>query len=549
MDLDNATETALGASCLQTLTPFRRSKHWPKRFGCRPLLKTGVRILLKAPSVIRGADKNVIPPRDSRFRDPTWQSNAIYRRVAHGYLELARQLMALVENDKVDWRTQERSRLLMGVITSALAPTNTLPGNPEALKLAIETRGRSLLDGAVHFVRDVVDNRGLPSQVDVTAFTVGKDLAATPGAVIYRTDMFELIQYTPTTDTVQDIPLLLLPPPVNKYYFWDLAPGRSLIEYAVSRGVTVFTIVWRDPKPGNGSWGVSNYMQSALQAAEVTKTVAQFRNVHVFGDCSGGMLTCLLLSHQASTNMDLFRTATLGVTVLDFGEPGGIGVTASDRSLRKMKKRADRAEIISADSIGDTFVWMRPDDLVWRYLVNDWLLGKNPPAFDVLFWNSDGQGLPSQLAYEMTQFSLANSLIRPGAATALGLPVDLSAVKTDTYIVAGLTDHISPWKACYAATQHLGGANEFVLTPTGHVQSIIYPPGNPKAAFFTGDSAKENNPERWRAGATKNTGSWWPHWVDWLIERSDAERPAPTRLGDDTYHPLSAAPGRYVLGE
>jgi polyhydroxyalkanoate synthase len=549
--LDEATAEAVGGELFSALDPMQLVGSMARTVRPAAVVKAAGNLLSKVPTVLRGEDRTFFPKRDSRFADATWLENGVYRRMAQAYLLWADEMMKLTDNPAVDWRTRERSRLLMGVLTSAAAPTNTLLGNPAALKLALQTGGQSLIDGMANFVADVAGNRGLPSQVDMSGFQVGRDIAATPGAVVMRTDMFELLQYAPTTETVQATPLLLLPPPVNKYYFWDLSPGRSMIEYAVGRGITVFTIVWRDPRPGDGSWGVDAYLRSALSAAAAVTSISESSDVHVFGDCSGGTVAALLLSNQAFLGENTFRTATLGVTVLDFGEPGGIGVTSSQQALRSITERAARAEIISADSIADTFVWMRPDDLVWRYLVNNWLMGQKPPAFDVLFWNNDGQGLPSRFASDLTRFSLENSLIRPGAATALDRPVDLSAVKADTYVIAGLTDHISPWRACYSAVQHLGGSNQFILTPTGHVQSIIYPPSNPKAAFYTGPPMPESNldADTWLARATKNAGSWWPHWVDWLIERSDGVRPAPPAPGNSTFPPLGAAPGQYVLGE
>ena len=548
LTLDEATEAALGGELLSNLDPLQALESLARTVSPAAALRAGVNVARRAPWIWAGAeDDDPLPPRDRRFQDPTWQGNPYFRRLAGTYLLMAEQLMAMVENDAVDWRTQERSRLLMTVITTALAPTNFLTSNPAALKTAFETGGGSLVKGARRLATDLVTNRGLPSQVNRGAFVVGRDLAATPGTVIARTEMFELVQYTPTTKTVRVVPLVLLPPPVNKYYFWDLAPKRSLIEFAVQSGLTVFTIVWRDPKPGNGTWGVDHYLRAALAAVDIARAVAQSETVHIFGDCSGGMMVCLLLSDRAVSAPDLFRSATLGVTVVDFGEPGGIGVTASDRSLRSARRRAANGDIISAESIGDTFVWMRPDDLVWRYVVDGWLMGHEPPAFDVLFWNNDGQGLPSQFALDMTAYSLANSLIEPGAATALGQPVDLSKVTTDTYVLAGLTDHISPWKGCFAAAQRLGGRNEFVLTPTGHVQSIIYPPGNPKASFYTGTDARLD-PDSWLAAATKHDGSWWPHWIDWLTTRSGGRRRAPAEAGNETYRPLMAAPGSYVHG-
>lgn len=547
-DPDDAADAALGGEFLSTLDPLLLIDSLNKTVTPEAVARAHSNLMIEIPALLAGFDGVAIPPKDFRFQDAAFQEDSLYRRWAKAYLAWEREMMSLVDNDEVDWRTRERSRLLMGAVTTAMAPTNFLAGNPAAIKQAMNTGGRSLIDGAANFLRDLQTNGGLPAQVDKSAFRVGVDVAATPGWVIHRTEMFELIHFTATAERVGKIPLLLLPPPVNKYYFWDLAPGRSLVEYAIARGVDVYTIVWRDPKPEHGSWGIDSYLAAALEAVEVAGTIARSGNVHIFGDCSGGMFLCMLLAHQEVTGRQTIRTGTMGVTVVDFGEPGGLGITASDQGLKNIRQRAEHGEIISAESIANTFVWMRPNDLIWRYLVDEWLMGKKPPAFDIMFWNADGQGLTAQLALEMTEMSLANSLIRPGGVRALGEPIDLAAIQVDTYHIAGRTDHISPWKACYAAVRILGGERTFVLTPTGHVQSIIYPSGKPNAAFFTNPDVVEDS-DAWVAAATKHDDSWWPHWVDWLLARSDGTRKAPTVPGKAGYQPIVPAPGRYVLGE
>lgn len=545
--LDEATDNALGGEILGAMDPLLLVESLTRTVGPGDLARAAGNIARRASGLL-WSQHPLEPPSDARFQDPAFANNAFYLRWALGYIAWEQEMMDLVETADVDWRTRERSRFLMGAVTTALAPTNTLPGNPEAIKAAFTTGGRSLLAGLANLGRDVVENGGLPSQVDTSAFEVGVDLASTPGWVIHRTEMFELIHYTASAERVGTIPLLLLPPPVNKYYFWDLAPGRSLIEHAVGRGIDVYTIVWRDPRSDNGDWGLTAYLTSTLEALEVVADVSGQEQAHVFGDCSGGMFLSMLLGYEAAAGKSRIRSGTLGVTVVDFGEPGGIGMTASDRGLERLRARALKKEVISATSISSTFVWMRPNDLVWRYLVDEWLLGKKPPAFDIMFWNADGQGMPAQLAYELTLMSLENSLIEPGKMSVLGTAIDLSQVSVPTYQIAGTTDHISPWKGCYAAAKALGGENTFVLTPTGHVQSIIYPMGKRRAAFHTRPDIIAD-PDEWLSGATRHEDSWWDHWVDWLLEHSDGTRPAPTLHGNSTYDLIVPAPGRYVRGE
>jgi polyhydroxyalkanoate synthase len=545
---DAAAQSALGGELIATLDPLVMFESLARTVAPMDLAKASLGLALKVPQILLGLHDSSIPLKDKRFQDDTFVGNPVYRRAAASYTLWEQEMMALVERNDVDWRTRERAKMVMAAITTALAPTNSLPGNPEAIKLAFQTGGASLRAGFLNFVTDLMMNRGYPAQVDRSAFVVGYNLAVTPGWVIHSNPMFELIQYTPTTATVSGTPLLLLPPPVNKYYFWDLAPGRSLIEYAVGRGIAVYTIVWRDPREDDGHWGVDAYLEAAREAIDVVLSVSGAASAHLFGDCSGGMLLAMLLAAGAAEEDTRIRTGTHGVTVVDFGEPGGIGVAASDRGLERVRQRAERAEVISAADIASTFVWMRPNDLVWRYLVDQWLLGQKPPAFDIMYWNADGQGMPAQFAYDMTRMSLDNSLLEPGAMTVLGAPIDLRSVDVPTYHIAGMSDHISPWKGCYAGAAAMGGDATFVLTPTGHVQSIIYPMGKTRAAFWSGP-VLDGDPDAWRARATHTEDSWWEHWVDWLIARGEPERPAPLTPGSITHPPIAPAPGRYVHGE
>jgi polyhydroxyalkanoate synthase len=544
---DSATASAVGGDLLSGYDPLQLAEALAATIQPADLVSAGRNIATGWLQVLLGSSDIALPPKDFRFKDPAWTENPVYHRLAQGYLLFAEEMMRLVEGDRGDWRTAERSRFAMTAITTALSPSNTVL-NPAALKRYLETAGGSGLRGLRNFVGDLRHNRGLPAQVDMSAFVVGETLAATPGAVVHREEMFEILQYAPTTEEVSELPLLLLPPPVNKYYFWDLAPGRSMIEFAVAQGISVFTMVWRDPRPGQGGLGIDDYVLAQMRALEVVLDVSGAGKANVFGDCSGGLFESLMLGYLAADGDERIRSATFGVTVLDFGHPSAVAMTASQRTLKDAERKAAAGEVIPAGDISSTFVWMRPNDLVWRYLINNWLLGNDPPAFDVLFWNNDGQALPSRLACDLGKITLENSVGRPGGVTVLGRPIDLTAVKCDAYLIAGSTDHISPWKACYAATQMFGGSCDFILTSTGHVQSIINPPGNPRASFHTGGELGPD-PDAWLASATKHTDSWWPHWTAWLGARSGEKRPAPAELGNDKHPVLGPAPGRYVLGE
>jgi polyhydroxyalkanoate synthase subunit PhaC len=543
---EKALATAVGGEVLAGYDPLQLAESLRATVGLTDLARATSRVGRELVGVVLG--KPFEPnPKDFRFQDPAWHDNPVYRRLAQAYLIWAQEMMSLVEEDRDDWRTAERSRFAMAMITSALAPSNT-PVNPAAIKRLFETAGASGVRGVRNLARDLVKNRGLPAQVDKRAFTVGVDVAATPGAVVHRDPMFEILEYTPVTETVLEVPLLLLPPPVNKYYFWDLAPGRSMIEYCVAQGIRVFTMAWRDPRPGMGTLGIDDYVSAQIRAVDVAREICSTDTVNVFGDCSGGLFETLMLGHLASKGDDRIGCATFGVTVLDFSHPSGVGMTASNRTLAGSKRKAERGAVISANDISSTFVWMRPDDLVWRYAINNWLLGNDPPAFDVLFWNNDGQGLSSRLAYDLGLVALENTTARNGTASVLGEVVELDAIKCDSYFIAGRTDHISPWQACYAGTRLFGGHAEFVLASSGHVQAIINPPGNPKASYYTGGTLSDDADE-WLASAEKHSGSWWPAWTTWLKERSGSSRPAPESLGSAQHPTLEPAPGSYVLGK
>ncbi|HEY4410824.1 MAG TPA: alpha/beta fold hydrolase [Acidimicrobiia bacterium] len=512
----------------------------------RNLARGGLRYSREAVRVMAGRSQ-IGPERgDWRFADPSWDENPVYRRVKQLYLAGVRTLDDLVDEADVDWRTRERARFALTVLTSALAPTNTLPGNPAALKRAIETGGGSLVNGLRQFVGDVRHNRGMPTQVDSSSFRVGENLAVTPGAVVYRDDVVEVLQYTPSTPEVASRPVVMIPPQINKYYFLDLAPGRSFIEYAVSRGIPFFGISWRNPRHEHQDWGLDTYGEAVLRAFDVARDVTGSDDVNALGMCAGGILMSTVLSHLAATDDRRVHSASFGVTLLDFDVPAMIGLFRSKPLLGVARLRSARAGVLDGDSLASVFTWMRPNDLVWNYWVNNYLMGKRPPAFDILAWNADKTNLPARLHSQFLQIFADNSLVTPGALSVLGSPVDLSAIKCDTYVTGGLTDHLTPWEGCYRATQLLSGESTFVLSPTGHIQTQVSPPGNPKAHYFVGPEPGPD-PHAWRAGAERRPGTWWEHWADWIVARGGEMRPAPSRLGSRRYKPLEPAPGSYVL--
>ena len=483
---------------------------------------------------------------DWRFADPTWNRNPVYKRVKQLYLASSRALTGIAEGADVDWKTRERALFGLGILTSAAAPTNTLPGNPAAIKEALETGGGSLARGVRHFVDDVRHNRGMPRQVDTSGFTVGENLATAPGAVVYRDEVMEVLQFTPTTSRVQSRPVVMIPPQINKYYFLDLSPGRSFIAYAVSRGIQFFAISWRNPRKEHGDWGLDTYAGAYLKAVDVARDITGCDDVNALGMCAGGITMTTALSHLAATDDPRVHSASYGVTLLDFSVPAMVGLFQARPLISVARRRSARARVLDGDTLASVFTWMRPNDLVWNYWVNNYLMGKNPPAFDILAWNADKTNLPGRLHGQFLDIFEGNLLAEPGGLTVLGSPVNLSAIKYDTYVTGGLTDHLTPWQGCYRATQLLSGPSTFVLSPTGHIQTQVQPPGNPKAHYFVGPEPGPD-PEEWRAAAERRDGSWWEHWTAWIIERGGGDKPAPKQLGNRRHQVLDPAPGRYVL--
>ena len=514
-----------------------------------PVTREARRLARDTARIVRGTDDHLPSPKDKRFSDPAWSQNPVYRRLGQLYLasgSAASRLVDDLETQDVDWHDVERARFAVNALTSALAPTNTPLGNPAVLKHAFDTAGASMLRGLKNLAHDVRHNGGMPSQTDRTAFTVGTDLALTPGAVVHRSEVAELIQYAPSTPTVRLRPVLVIPPPIGRYYFLDLRPGRSFVEYAVGQGLQVFMLSWRNPQPEQAGWDMDEYGGGILRALQTVREITGSDDVNTIGFCAGGILMSTVLSHLAQTESPVVHSASYGVTLLDFDSEAPIGAFSAPRLLELAQRDSRRKGIISARSMGTVFAWMRPDDLVFNYVVNQWLMGENPPVFDILAWNADGTNLPARLHEQFLGIFRDNTLIRRGGVSVLGTPVDLSRIEVPTFVTGAVNDHLTPWKGCYRTTQLLSGPSTFVLSNAGHVASLVNPPGNPKATYWAGGAAG-TDPESWRASAEKHTGSWWEAWAEWVLERSGAERPAPADLGSDEHPPLEPAPGSYVL--
>jgi polyhydroxyalkanoate synthase len=510
------------------------------------VLTGGVAAARQLLDVARGRNDLSPDPSDKRFADPAWASNPFYRRLLQAYLVERDALFRLVDEAGLDPKSRERARLALSLVTEAAAPTNTLLGNPSALGKAWQTRGQSVVAGLRHFGHDLRHNGGMPSMVDTRPFKVGQNIAMTPGEVIHRGELFELIQYAPAGSRTFRRPLVVIPPQINKYYISDLAPGRSFVEHTVAAGVPYFAISWRNPTPAQREWNLAAYVSACKEAIEVACDVGASSDANVAGMCAGGITLACLLGHLAATDESLVNSATFMVAGLDISSESTVGLLTSSASIEAARGRSQRKGVLDGRDLGRMFAWLRPNDLVWNYWVNNYLLGQNPPAFDILYWNADTTNLTAGLHSDFLDLLGANGLADPGSIKVLGTPVDLGKVRCDAYVVAGATDHIIPWTAAYQTTQLLGGDSEFVLGSSGHIQAIVNPPGNRKSRFLTRPGPPPTDPLEWRASATTNEGTWWDHWLRWLGERSGDQRRAPARLGNRRHAPIEAAPGRYV---
>ncbi len=488
----------------------------------------------------------VVPERgDRRFAAESWTTNPLLRRLVQAYLATGRAVNDLVEEADLDYDDHEQVVFTVRMINEALAPTNNPVLNPMFWDELRKTKGQSAVRGTKTFATDMQSAPRTPSMIEPDAFEVGVDLAVTPGVVIERTDMYELIQYNPTTEKVYKRPLFFIPAVVNKYYIVDLAPGRSMVEYFISQGHQVFLISWRNPTAENPDWGFDAYGAAILNALGTTRAVSGSDKVNAFSVCSGGDVTAMTMAHLAAIGeLKQIASLTLAVTVLDSHHAGLVGSAINETTAKAAIARVKSKGYLDGGNMAEVFAWLRPTDLVWNYWVNNYLLGRKPPKFDVLYWNADTTRMSAALHKDFLMMGLNNSLVS-GSGTMLGSKVDLKSINIPTYLVAGEKDHICRWEAVYASTQFLGGNLEFALSTSGHIAAMLNPPSNKRSTFRTGKPYPKSA-EKWYDAATVNPGSWWPHYAKWLGRRGGAKVPAPTELGSADYPVIDTAPGTYV---
>ena len=538
-----------------TLGTFRRFRpdssmmRYAARLACRPgtVARRAGKLAAELAGIAAGSSAIAPARRDRRFADPAWSENPLLKRAVQAYLAIGGTAEELLADAELDWRDNTRLKFMLTNLIAASAPSNYPLLSPAAWKAFIDTGGLSAVRGVRALVSDMSSTPHIPTMVAPDAFQVGQDLAVTPGAVVARTDVYELIQYKPTTPTVYQIPLLMVPPMINKYYVTDLAPGRSMLEFFVAQGYQVFVLSWRNPGKDARNWDLDTYGEAVVDSIGTLRDITKAPKINLIGLCAGGILSSMVSAHLSATGqLDQLASLGLGVTLLDMTQ-AGTTVSLMDEATAAGSILASRARgYMDGRTLAEVFAWLRPDDLIWNYWVNNYLQGKTPPPFDILYWNADTTRMPAALHRNFIEIAMANALIRPDAVSMLGSPVNLSKIDVDSYIVAGIDDHISPWPSAYRATQLLSGNIRFVLSNSGHIAAMVNPPSNPKATFRLAPGNPPDHNE-WLAHAKTVQGSWWPDYTTWLAERSGDMKPAPRTLGNAKFRPLCPAPGTYIL--
>jgi polyhydroxyalkanoate synthase len=482
---------------------------------------------------------------DRRFADRAWRDNPFLRQLLESYLVTSQWWRDRVDESNLGTADRRRARFAVNAMLDALAPTNVPMVNPAVVKEAIDTGGMSWMRGMTTMLQDAVRNGGRPQQVDSSPFELGRDLAATPGRVVMRNRLIELIAFEPQTETVHEVPILCSPPWINKYYIMDLAPGRSWIEYMVKNGFTVFVISYRNPDASMASMTMDDYLvEGVLAALDQVQRLTGAPRVNIAGLCLGGTYAVLAAAHLAAKRQaDRLGWVTITNTLVDFSEPGDLGVFVDAGGVQRLEQAMSRKGFLDASQMATTFDWLRGNDLVWNYVVSNWFMGRKPPTFDILAWNADSTNMPAAMHSQYLHACyLENRLVRPGAFTIAGTPVDLSKVRTPFFVLGAEADHITLWTGTYRTTQVLGGEVHYVLTNSGHIAGVVNPPGAPKSVHWTNEKTPPD-PQTWREGAIHHQGSWWEEWLRWTKERSGP------MVAPPVLPPGEPAPGRHVRNQ
>jgi polyhydroxyalkanoate synthase subunit PhaC len=497
-----------------------------------------------APAAGAGADNR--PSRgDRRFKDEAWNHSPYYDLLKHSYLATSKQLFEFVDQADVDDKSKLQLRFYARQFIDAMSPSNFPATNPEVIRTAIQTRSNSLVAGIQNLIEDI--HKGRITRVDESAFEVGRNLAVTPGSVVFENELIQLIQYTPQTSEVEKTPLVIVPPCINKYYLLDLGAGNSFVEYAVAQGHQVFLISWRSAVAETQYLTWDDYLNlGPLKAIDIARDIAAVDKVHTLGFCVGGTILSCAAGVLAARGEDKIATMTLLTTMIDFQETGEIGLLIDEPAVALREATIGSGGIMPGKELAFTFGTLRANDLIWRYVVESYLKGAPPDAFDLLYWDSDSVSLPGPMYCWYTRNTyLENKIKTPDATTQCGVKIDLSRVKVPLYLLASREDHIVPWESAYLSKDILGKQTRFVLAASGHVAGVINPPARNKRSFWLNDDLGCDAND-WLDKAEEKPGSWWPDWDAWMKRHSSGAVGAPTRRGNDNFHVIEEAPGRYV---
>ena len=511
----------------------------------RLLLEVGGRLMQELTAIAFGSSEIAPPPKDERFKDAAWQESPIFRRVGQGYLAWSRAMGEWLDRSGLTGIERERARFLIDIAKDLGAPMNGLVGNPEALRRLWETRGGSIVRGVRNYIDDVQHNHGYPAVADRNAFKIGVDVAATPGHVVYRNDLLEVIQYQPTTEQVHPSPLLYVFSQVNRFYLGDLTPDRSLFRQLLDAGIQVFAVSWRNPTEEQRDWGLDTYTDGVIRALEVVRTISGSAQAHLIGVCAGGLTAATAAGLLAARDDNMLKSLSLFINILD-NRPADsdFGLFVTERSVNARKAEIKRVGVFDEKNVFEMFAWLRPEENVMAFFRSNYLLGDAPIKHPLLFWSMDYTRLPAALYADFLDLSVHNSLAK-GELKLLGQRIDLKRCTCDTYMMAGSTDHITPWRGAYRSTQLFGGSVEFVLTNQNHTQTISARGDNKHLRYWRAD-ALPADPDAWTRAARETRGDWRQHWLEWLRARSGGLVAAPIRLGCEAYPPLEPAPGSYV---
>ncbi|WP_241503705.1 PHA/PHB synthase family protein [Ferruginivarius sediminum] len=484
---------------------------------------------------------------DRRFKDPAWQENQLFDFIKQSYLLSARWMQSTVnEVEGLDEHTAKKVDFYTRQFVDAMAPSNFVMTNPEVLRTTLETGGENLLRGLENLLDDM--EKGKISQTDVDAFEVGKNLAVTPGKVVYQNDLMQLIQYTPTTEETYKVPLLIIPPWINKFYILDLRQKNSFVKWAVDQGFTVFVVSWVNPNERLAQKSFEDYMTDGpLAALDVIEKITGEKQANVIGYCLGGtLLTCTLAYLDQTGKADRIKSATFFTTMVDFSQAGELEVFIDEEQLTALEEKMREKGFLEGKSMATTFNMLRANDLIWSFVVNNYLLGKEPFPFDLLYWNSDSTRMPAAMhSFYLRKMYQENKLIEPGGIELKGVPIDLSKVKQPAFVLATKEDHIAPWKSGYALTSKISGPVKFVLAASGHIAGVVNPPAANKYNYWL-NSRNPKNPDKWFENAKAVEGSWWPEWQKWIEQKSGTAKVPAREPGGGVIEPIEDAPGSYV---